>query len=236
MKNRKWMLTAMSVVTAFTLCACGEQMYELSEEEANTIADYAAHVISKHNTNQEKGVVKLADETETVQEETTETEPQETETEENTGEGGGENTSDSQEETMVSLQEAVNPQGLTITYKDYEVRDDYIEGDYYAIDAPEGSKILVLRFDLTNAGSEAVSCDMLARNMSFQIEVNGDTKKSSDVTILLDDLASYQGTIGAETTQSTVLLFTLPSEKLESVDRLILTVTEEGADSRVQLK
>mgnify|MGYP000797790656 CR=1 FL=1 len=49
MRDRKIKTTACVLLAALLLGGCGEQPIELTEQEEQTIVDYAAHVVSKYN-------------------------------------------------------------------------------------------------------------------------------------------------------------------------------------------
>lgn len=236
MRKKKVTLGLMISLVIVMLCGCGEQLYELTEDETNSIAAYTAHVISKHNISQLKGVVTLTDSQSETQDESLEDASTETESTQEEAVSGGEDTPESPATPLVSLQEALTIDGVNVSFQSYEVQDHYMEGKYYAINAPTGSQLLILHFTLSNRGNTDVACDVLARSMSFQVTVNDTYQKKSDVTILLDDLSTYQGTIKAGTSQNAVLLFTMPSEELTSVEQLLLTVTEGDHTQTAQLK
>lgn len=236
MRKKKMALGLVISLVIVMLCGCGEKLYELTEDETNSIAAYSAHVIAKHNTVQTKGVVKLTDSESEPQDEALDVEATETESVQDETLVGGEDTQESPDTPLVSPQEALAIEGLNVSFQNYEVRDDYIEGNYYAIDAPSGSQILILHFNLTNTGDTDVACDVLSRSMQFQATVNDTFQKKSDVTILLNDLSTYQGTISAGASEEAVLLFTMPSEELVSVENLLLKVTEGDMTRTTELK
>ena len=53
MRDRKIKTTACVLLAALLLGGCGEQPIELTEQEEQTIVDYAAHVVSKYNIKQQ---------------------------------------------------------------------------------------------------------------------------------------------------------------------------------------
>ena len=65
------------------------------------------------------------------------------------------------------------------------------------VEPDAGNKYLVLHFHLENAGTEAVACDMLSRKVSFRVTLNDSVEAVAQVTILLNDFGTYQGTIEA---------------------------------------
>ena len=66
MRDRKIKTTACVLLAALLLGGCGEQPIELTEQEEQTIVDYAAHVVSKYNIKQQDGIVRLSKSEETT--------------------------------------------------------------------------------------------------------------------------------------------------------------------------
>ncbi|MBR1391419.1 MAG: hypothetical protein IJ567_08270 [Lachnospiraceae bacterium] len=236
MKGRKWSLCVVLLLCAVLLGGCGEEMYELTEEEEYIIADYAAHVVAKHNSRQAKGLVALIEEPEeAVTEKIVEQESSGDSDEPEASETSDDNTDETQESAveLVSLQEALQVEDVAVVYERAQLQDSYIEGDYFALDASAGKKLLVLYFSLENEGETDVVFDMLSRSAAFTVSVDGADPVKSDLTILPSDLSSYQGNIAAGTQTDAVLLFQIP--ETENVDSILLTITQNGEARTVAL-
>ena len=88
MRDRKIKTTACVLLAALLLGGCGEQPIELTEQEEQTIVDYAAHVVSKYNIKQQDGIVRLSKSEETTETADTEAVEQPDSTEQMPSEGG----------------------------------------------------------------------------------------------------------------------------------------------------
>ena len=180
---------------------CGEKAIQLTDEEEGLIVDYTAHVVSKFNTRQPDGLVYV----DTSQEEEESEEPVETGAEEETTEQDavsqmGQNDGQAQEEVQpvsMTLTEALQIAGVDAQVTSTELRPSYEEGDYYAMDASAGKTFLVVHVTLSNQTAEDISVDLLSGQPQFGAEVNGAGAVSAEMTVLSNDLATYQGTLAA---------------------------------------
>ena len=213
---------------------CGEKAIQLTDEEEGLIVDYTAHVVSKFNTRQPDGLVYV----DTSQEEEESEEPVETgaEEEEETTEQDavsqmGQNDGQAQEEAQpvsMTLTEALQIAGVDAQVTSTELRSSYEEGDYYAMDASAGKTFLVVHVTLNNQTAEDISVDLLSGQPQFGAEVNGAGAVSAEMTVLSNDLATYQGTLAAGSSVDTVLLFQVPADGVTQVDTLTLDLTWNG--------
>lgn len=241
MKRTKVKLCAVLLMTALMTTGCGDEVYQLTDEEETLIVNYSAHIVSKFNTRQPDGLVYVAvspevtgdteeTETESVEEDTTETEEpvaaEETEeTEENVIPGEEENI----EPQQTTLTEALGIAGVEAEFVSAELKDSYIEEDFYAIDASAGNTYLVVNVSLTNTTEEDIDCDILSAIPQFQADVNELGNISAETTILLNDLSTYQGVIPADGSVDTVVLFQVPKDTVTQVDTLKLQINMNGA-------
>ena len=223
MRDRKIKTTACVLLAALLLGGCGEQPIELTEQEEQTIVDYAAHVVSKYNIKQQDGIVRLS-----KSEETTETVEQPDSTEQMPSEGGDATGTPENEasDNSVSLNDAVAIPGIDAQYTGAEFATVYQQNSSYMVEPDAGNKYLVLHFHLENAGTEAVACDMLSRKVSFRVTLNDSVEAVAQVTILLNDFGTYQGTIEAGSGTDTVLLFEVPESTPEDLSKISLEVVE----------
>ena len=226
MRDRKIKTTACVLLAALLLGGCGEQPIELTEQEEQTIVDYAAHVVSKYNIKQQDGIVRLSKSEETT--ETADTEEQPDSTEQMPSEGGDATGTpeNAASDNSVSLNDAVAIPGIDTQYTGAEFATVYQQNSSYMVEPDAGNKYLVLHFHLENAGTEAVACDMLSRKVSFRVTLNDSVEAVAQVTILLNDFGTYQGTIEAGSGTDTVLLFEVPESTPEDLSKISLEVVE----------
>lgn len=228
MRDRRIKTTACVLLAALFLGGCGEQPIELTEQEEQTIVDYAAHVVSKYNTKQQDGIVRLSERDESTETADTENVEQPDSTEQTPSEGGDAagTPEDAAPDNSVSLNEAVAIPGIDVQYTGAEFATVYQQNSSYMVEPDAGNKYLVLHFHLNNAGTEAVDCDMLSRKVSFRMTLNDNVQAAAQVTILLNDLGTYQGTIEAGSGTDTVLLFEVPADTPEDLNKISLEVVE----------
>ena len=77
--KRKSLLSVVLLTGALVLTGCGEEPYELQDNEREVIVNYAAHIIAKYNVKQPEGYRFVYP----VEEEAAEEEEEQTQTEEN---------------------------------------------------------------------------------------------------------------------------------------------------------
>lgn len=212
---------------------CGEKAIQLTEEEEGLIVDYTAHVVSKFNTRQPDGLVYVhvtEEESEepvaTEQEEETEETAQEL-TAEGAEEAAGQET-DAEQPVSMTLTQALGLAGVDAQVTATELKSSYEEGGYYVMDASAGKTFLVLHIALNNQTTEDINCDLLSGQPQFGAVINGMGAVPAELTVLLNDLSTYQGTLAAGSSTDTVLLFQVPADSVAQVDTLTLNLTWNG--------
>ena len=85
-RNRKSLLSVVLLAGVLVMTGCGEEPYELQDNERAVIVNYAAHIIAKYNVKQPEGYryvfPKAEDETEETDEQPQETQTEDAQTEE----------------------------------------------------------------------------------------------------------------------------------------------------------
>lgn len=216
------------IAAAFLLAGCGDEMVVLTESEEAVVVNYSAGTLAKHNRHQQEGMSavypKEEEEEPVVEEEVNkEQEGQETEGQENGGQGGQSET-DSGASGGVTLTEALAVPGLEFSYKDYSVSNNYKQGEYFSLDAAEGNTFVILNVNMTNTGTEAVSCDLLGKQPIFTLKINEEAGVKNEVTMLENDLSTYIGTLEPGQTAAGILLFEVSAETAESISSIQLSV------------
>lgn len=184
------------------LTGCGSDMPDLTKEQSAVIAEYAASLLLKYDTNYEKTLNEVPEEPAELEEtpEASEKEPDETENQEPvTGEKEPEG--QEPEETAPvyeNIQDFYGLTGLEFTFTGYYVAGSYSGQDdsefAVSFDAAEGNVLAVLEFDVQNVSAEPIALNMLEVNPRFRIQV-GETVKKVQPTMLLNDMATFSGTI-----------------------------------------
>lgn len=229
--------TMAAVTTAAVLFGgCGEAPYALTESEENIIVNYSAHVVAKFNTEQEQGLsyvnMDAVEEAETMTEVQEDTEAPVSDVEEAAlpeGAVAGEQTVQT-----ASLNDIFGTESISVAYEGVSLAADYVENSYYAVDADPGKIFLVLTFAITNNGTEEAVFDNLAKIPSFEVNTADGVKASSELSVLLEDFATYQGNIPAGETQKAVLLFQIP-DTATGTPEFTLSVMMGGTSYQISL-
>lgn len=243
-RKRKSLLSVVLLAGALVLTGCGEEPYELQDNERAIIVNYAAHIIAKYNVKQPEGYRYVFPKAEDEAEETEE-QPQETQTEENQTEDtqteetqtedmqtdtptDSDDASDGEEAPAVTLSEALGLKGIQAVYTGAELTSRY---DSIIPDA--GKKLLILHVTLQNQTAKARKCDILSLLPVFRAKVNGTEDVTSELTILPENLSTWEEKIPAGGSADTIILFQVKEDAVTSVEQLELQVTAGETTSRV---
>lgn len=250
MKKNRLAAGALALAVSLAACGCGDEVYELTEEEESVIVHYSSHAVTKFNKKQSEGIRNVAaleaqmaaalEEEKNKQEEeqepeTTADDKKEDQQQPQTDQANPSDTPQETQKTYVSLNQALQLGGIDAIYKNYKIASVYKETESYIVSAGSGNDLLVLTVNLKNNGSKAAKCDILSKMPSFRLTVNGELSVSADTTILLNDLGTYQGRIKAGGTKKTVLIFQVQHGAVKKIDSMELEVTIGDTSSEVLL-
>lgn len=238
MKHLKYVLAILSL--AFLLTGCGT---EISEEQNRIMAEYAADLLLKYDANYQSRLVESEDESEfqdTTEDSTDNTvEASSTEEPDATTEAESGRTEDS-EASISDIADILGLEGLSITYADCTFVDSYPAGEpeesFIDLNAENGCKLAVLRFRIQNLSAQDREVDLLHAQVEYQLLVNGSKTVKPMLTILTEDLGTFQSTISPEQEQSAVLVFQVSESLVNEIDTLNLRITyqEQGYVMHVQ--
>lgn len=232
--RRKCLLCGVLLAGALALTGCGEEPYELEDNEREIIVNYAAHIIAKYNVKQPEGYryVYVPEEEEQPEEE----QPAEdvAQTEETAESADSEQSeelpdgADASEEMAVSLSEALGLTDINAVYTGAELTDNY-----NSVVPDAGKKLLILHVTLQNQGAEDAECDILSKLPTFRAKVNGTEETTAELTILPENLGTWEEAIPAGESVDTIILFQLSDPQITSVEQLELKVSVGETTSRV---
>ena len=222
MRRKKGIVCVLLCGAMLLFTGCGEEPYNLSDEDQAKVADYVAHVVTKYNGSQSEGLIAIEPEEIQPEEETKAETTKETEEEESAKKQEKKDASVETKTETVSLKKALKLEtGLDASFTRYDLMDSYVESDYFAMNAMSGKTYLVIHINLTAEGADT-SCDMLSKNLNFRAVINGEKEVGAQTSILLNDLSTYQGTIAQGSPQDCVLLFETEKESVENIESLEL--------------
>lgn len=240
--KRKSLLSVVLLTGALVLTGCGEEPYELQDNEREIIVNYAAHIIAKYNVKQPEGyrfVYPAEEEAAEAEEEQQQTEENQSEETDDGGTQADEQTPEDssadgtavegeQETPSVTLSEALGLTDIQAVYTGAELTDRYD-----SIVPESGKKLMILHVTLQNQSGEAKNCDMLALLPVFRATVNGAQETTAELTILPENLSTWEGEIPAGGSEDTIIMFQVQEDEVTTVEQLELQVTVGEKTSRV---
>ena len=215
---------------------------ELTEEENEIITEYAVGLLLKYDKYYTDHLVELSD----YEEETDSAEQEEDVLPEE--EPGVEEPDivdtpviDATEEAQAStIEEFYGIEGVAFQYTGYDLKDEYpdITEDStelaFVMDATDGMKLLVLKFQAVNLSGVETELNMLNYGTKIRVAVNGESPKSALSTMLLNDLQTYRGILGADGLAELVAVIEVPDGT--SVDSLSIILRNDTDSTTLLLQ
>lgn len=128
---------------------------------------------------------------------------------------------------------------VSIKYAYYMLADRYPshdkDGMFIEIEAPSGYKLLVVKFDIENLTNDEQYIDLYSKDVSYNIILNDNKSAKQMLTILIDDLYTYQYKIEGSMREEAVLLFQISDAVASRIQDVKLKVTYDGKSSTIQL-
>ena len=226
-----------------TGCTAG---YVLTEEQNEMIAQYVAGEVYKHtyafqNKYPDYG---LTYEEEITEAETAVIDPEEVnvetlpqETKENASEVASEtaepetekDTSPVKSGTTYDLEEALDLNGLTLTYESYEIVDEYPndENAWFTFSPQEGYRFLIVNFKLSNPGTERITVNTTDQHPVFRVTFEDETY-TSNYTNLMDNDLSNLSDVAVEVGESydCILVFMILDAYAEDMGTVTISIGE----------
>lgn len=232
----------MAIAASFASCVtgCGKAIV-LTSQQQNLVAEYSAQAVLKHDKNYKDLKVKKLDKNEKETETTTKNDTSSTEvvTEDMSGnKTQAETTSDNEVQTptedMASLM-GMSP--ATLTYTGMEVVSKYPDTSetQFVLNATQGNKLLVLKISLTNNTASDINVPMMSGNTSLKASVNGE-EHNALLTLLLDALNTYTGTLSPGQTEPLVLVFQIAEGEEANIESIDLIIKSEAGKTTFGLK
>lgn len=242
--KKGWIIGLPLIMTGIWLTGCGNAIPEMTMEQQELVVEFAASELLKYDVNYQSKLT--APEPEQQHEEEQGEQPKEPLIEEetlpeeiiadtdvtivdNTGTVEAQN---------ISIADFLDLTGVEISYAGYETVDTYPEGEakeaYFFMSATEGNKLLVLRFSALNVSGEELSIDLAKSQTRYKIILNG-TEKNALTTMLLNDMAYYQGTLAANESIELVLLCEIQDDQTEFIDTLQLKMKSVDDSATISL-
>lgn len=249
------------LISYFTICICclglmcGCASYpDLSDEEMDLVAEYAAGLLLKYSSKADYRLMNVdeallawnnevqketQEDKEEKEEEQEEPEIPSEETPDKENEQGTSVTDNTQQETVSRpINEVLGLETLSIVSNGYEIEESYQDGSeaFVSLDATEGYKLVILKYTLVNNGTESVNVNMLENSSTFRVSLDGSGYKVVKPTMLLNDFASYKGTIAPGTSVELVLLSEWKEEEINNMSNLTLYVKNDDLSGKYSVE
>lgn len=246
MRKRNWKTGMLMAGMVIFLAGCGSDFLDMTQEEERMVGEYAANLLLKYDANNRSRLVSrdIVAEGYIEQEQTADNEiPDSTQTMDPVEDTPVVEIGQKQEGDMDagSLTGFYGlPEGVTITYQGNEVLDSYTQdgeaNDYFALDASEGKKLLVLKFKIENRSESEQPIDLLSRNTIIRVTVNGNRKYNILTTMLVNDMSTYKGNLPAGEGTDVVLLAEVDEENSDNLSTLNLQLKNDTRSCTIQLQ
>ncbi len=231
-KKTKTFIRTFAGALLVSLCGCGNTIPSLSEEQEALVVEYASTAVLKHDANYQGKLVDLStltNEEEAPEEEITQASTEDTDIQEKPQQ---EADNAVQEETQVqeNAEQILGLHNVSLTYSGYEVDEFYPKNGneiYFVMNATSGNNLLVMKFTLRNLLSEEQEIQIQPGAVQVKIDLNGG-EKNALTTMLLNDLATYQGTLGSNEETELVVVGEYPVEDLQTIDSLSVKLKNES--------
>ncbi len=225
MGKRKSIL-GVALAGVLLLTGCGSTLPEMTAEQEDKIVEYAAGLIMRHTNDYESRLVDLSLYANPMEEDK-DAEPEKEET------GKMDEVADTEivdviEEGTMTLEQVLLPEGMELTYVGCRVTDSYPDGagsdPFFALDATEGKKLLVMQFVIKNNSGQEAEIDIFSQLPKSTLLINGTETVGILSTMLLDDLSTFIGSITDGGDVALVLIAETDCQTTEEVSTLKLTV------------
>ncbi len=219
------------------MMGCGNKIPEMTDQQQDLVVEYAANTVLKYDQNYGSRLIDLslvenAEAKEPAQEEQApdEAEDEEQQKDNEAVQGDVEvidRTQNSQEE-FNSIESFLQLDSVRITYTGYKTVDMYPDENessdlYFFMNATPGNQLLVLEFMAENLSGSDMELNIAQSNARFKIVVDG-VEKNALTTMLLNDLAYFNGMLAAGESRELVLVCEIPAEQAEQISSLALNM------------
>ena len=252
---KKGKIVGMLAISACMLTGCVDYMPDMTEEQSELVAEYAADLLLKYSPNyqyriaDEEQLAQAQSQEESTQEETSAQEESASEgSSETTQETAAESSTDgSTVETQTSVEDGaeydlasfVGMDSFTIRYQSCEVTDSYPNvdtGSGFSVTAPQGNNLLILHFDIKNISEETQECNLFDQISKVRVNVNDAGYKQALSTLLTNDFTTYMEEIPAGETSDVVVAVAVEETNIEEISSVIMRVSTENETVNISLK
>lgn len=246
---KKGKIIGVLAVSACMLTGCIDSMPDMTEEQSELVAEYAADMLLKYSPNyhyriaDEEEVASAEAEMETSQEEETmqeESQPSQDLSQTGSGETvsvGAETSVEDGSEYDLAAFFGMNQ--FSIMYASCEATDAYPNAESgvgFSVTAPQGYNLLVLHFDVENLGEEAAQCDLFDQISKVTVNVNDAGYVQALSTLLTNDLTTYMEDIPAGEVADAVVVVPVEQTDLDEIQTAVMQITTQDSVVNINLE
>ncbi len=246
---KKGKIIGVLAISACMLTGCIDSMPDMTEEQSELVAEYAADMLLKYSPNyhyriaDEEEVASAEAEMETSQEE--ETMQEESQPSQDLSQTGSGETVSVGAETSVEdgaeydLAAFFGMDQFSIMYASCEVTDAYPNAESgvgFSVTAPQGYNLLVLHFDVENLGEEAAQCDLFDQISKVSVNVNDAGYVQALSTLLTNDLTTYMEDIPAGEVADAVVVVPVEQTDLDEIQTAVMQITTQDSVVNISLE
>lgn len=246
---KKGKIIGVLAVSACMLTGCIDSMPDMTEEQSELVAEYAADMLLKYSPNyhyriaDEEEVASAEAEMETSQEEETmqeESQPSQDLSQTGSGEtvsvGAETSVEDGSEYDLAAF---FGMDQFSIMYASCEITDAYPNAESgvgFSVTAPQGYNLLVLHFDVENLGEEAAQCDLFDQISKVTVNVNDAGYVQALGTLLTNDLTTYMEDIPAGEVADAVVVVPVEQTDLDEIQTAVMQITTQDSVVNINLE
>lgn len=232
---KKRLIVVVLALSIVCLSGCTKVM-DLSDNENRAIAEYSAELLLKHATGYESKYFEAeaasAKGSDTQAPTDTQT-PAEPSTEPDNNIPGDSDSSVVPDATpaeyVTDIASILGLSNVSILFNNYQITDQYPSkdgnGSVVYLDAPEGMKLLVMEFNVSNLTGEPVDLNLLQMDVDYRVVLNQSKQAKPMLTILTEDLSTYMATLAPDSSSNAVLVFQISDSLVDQIQSLDIKVS-----------
>lgn len=251
---KKGKVLGLLAMSAVLLTGCVDSMPELTDEQSDIIAEYAAGLLLKYSPNYNYKIASEEEvaaataaasvevpEPETEQEQEAETDQAQTELETDQGSLSPETQEAGAEQVQpaadLDFAAELGIDDLIIRYQSFEICNSYPQDNTgFSVDAAQGKKLLVMHFDLEGLPEEDVDCNLFDYDIKMRVNINDTVSATVLTTLIPNDLASYMDVVKAGEIVDVVAVAEIDDMTEQEIQTLVLRAASGAQTCAVQLK
>lgn len=212
-----------SMILVISLTGCQVKSSDLDQEQEDKVAEYSANLLLRYSYTYDKTLVAIK-----------ETQPvtlpiMETISNQENDNNDSDN-SDKDNTTEKPLNIVLGLDNYEVTFSGYTLLSSYPEAEAedssYIMTAAEGAKLLILKFSIQNATTEALSANMQEKGLSYVANINNSISAKAKLTVFLNALNTYTGSLNPSESKELILVYQIAEEIADNINSIQLGTSQ----------